>query len=649
MYTVIFQTPETAQLCGEYRRILFDRFIEDGQVDFCTWIRTGDTVDTAIPGLYDLIAGKREWRAIIIQGERDRAAAPESAESNPFDYLENSDKNVYSVWESQIPLIRLAQLLGGVPEPILEFEEKREEEDGMYTRTIYHPKRSQEAINEHRRLSEKYQFCETRPKELVLVSTRQPVDNTEREIDAAWRRHMESESSEFWCRNRYPSISRFIAVDVLNTRHSLYSGSIFKLWLVVLLLSINRIDSSTLQAYRLYRASVDLDTDALSRDFSTQAAALQGVQSLLDEAERNVPTLETQASSEMPPLEAEVSVSFTARHNSNLYIRTNQLGLARDCPENEETSWNRQFQTATVAINDLIRSPQKMLDIAADDTRTRGVYPHIEVELLNRYQREEMREVMEQTYVDVLMARSRLHRSYKRRKQEREIINTQVQARIRQRVTKKAAICWGFGALGIALLAFAPYLIDAAKVSSTAFLWALVPLLGVLLLGMLFGLAELWIQRKEMADAMLDHNRCTHEIVNEIQSSAQTYTEFLSATCTYLRGTSYLQQERALRTSAENVHLMRRSHRKTVDRCMTLLRTWSLALGAKLDPAYAIEPQQSFDPTVEPDRNTTYRLEPMPEPRKIPINRTGEQINAPFDFIQSLNLEREELYDNAIS
>ena len=41
-------------------------------------------MDTALPALYDLVAGKREWRAIIVQSERDRLTGPESAPQQPL-------------------------------------------------------------------------------------------------------------------------------------------------------------------------------------------------------------------------------------------------------------------------------------------------------------------------------------------------------------------------------------------------------------------------------------------------------------------------------------------------------------------------------------------------------------------------------------
>ena len=60
-------------------------------------------------------------------------------------------------------------VLGGVPEPELAFEPVTLEEDGKATRVVYRPQRSEEAMREHRRLSEKYQFFENRPREVLEI------------------------------------------------------------------------------------------------------------------------------------------------------------------------------------------------------------------------------------------------------------------------------------------------------------------------------------------------------------------------------------------------------------------------------------------------------------------------------------------------
>lgn len=645
MYTVIIQSPETAQLGRDYRRLLFEDFIDRGELDFCTWIKTGDSVDTALPALYDLVAGKREWRAIIVQSERDRLTGPESAPNNPFDFVENRDQSPYEVSESQIPLIRLTQLLGGVPEPELAFEPVMLEEDGKATRVVYKPRRSPEAAQEHKRLSEKYQFFENRPREVLVLSTRQPVDNTAQEIAAAWNLRLESESSEFWHRNRYPSVCRFLTCDVVNERHSLYCGSVFKLWCGVLLLALNQVEASSLQAYRLYHLSLELDTGRLSAAFSGYCAKMEAMLSQLEAAEDNQESLESQTLRQAPRVDQEVSVTFNAKHSADLMVDTRPLGLTGDVPRPEWNYWIDGFRRATVALTELLRSPLRALDVAADDTRRRGVYPRDQVELLNRYQRSDLEEALEKTYFETLDQRAKLGFDPRRRQKEREVIDQQVRRRITQRLTRKRALIGGGVCLGCVVLGALPYFIGAVRQGGAVLPWALLVTLLTLVVCGGFGLAEVWIQRREMADAMEDHNRCMHEILREVQNSAQHYTGYLSALCAYLRGRSYLDQEQWLRSTQANQAQLSRGHRRAIAKCCALVRSWGGALGATVEPGLGDKPP-AFDAAVAPEENLAYRFPTRNQGRRIPLNQTGETMFSPYDFIRSMTLEREELYDD---
>ena len=645
MYTVIIQSQETAQLGRDYRRLFFEEFIDQGELDFCTWIKTGDSVDTALPALYDLIAGKREWRAIIVQTERDRLSGPETAANNPFDFLANRDRSPCEVFASDVPLIRLTQLLGGVPEPEVAFEPVTLEEDGKATRVVYRPRRSREAEREYRRLTEQYQFYENRPREVLVVSTRQPVDNSGQALAAAWELHLESESSEFWHRNRYPSLCRFLVCDVVNERHSLYCGSVFKLWCAVLLLALNQVEASSLQAYRLYRLSVEMDREKLSAAFSGYYAKMEAMLSQLDAAEANRESVESQTLRQAPKVEGEVSVSFHTGRAEDLTVDTRPLGLARDVPQEELEYWSEGYRRATAALGELLRAPLRALDVAADDTRRRGIYPPDQVEILNRYQRADLEQGLEQTYFQALEQRSKLGFSAKRRQQERAVIDQQVRRRIAQRLTRKriligAGVCAGAVALGSL-----PYLIGAARQGGLPLLGALLTVLLTLLAAAGFGLAELWIQRREMADAMEDHNRCMHATVRQVQTSAQHYAGYLTALCTYLRGRSYLDQEAALRGSRATAAQLSQGHRRAIRKCCALVREWGTALGAPVEAGLGEKPP-AFDAAVAPEENLAYRFPARSQRLRIPLNQTGESLASPYDFIGRMTLEREELYDD---
>ena len=651
MYTVIIQSPETAQLSRDYRRLFFEEHISRGELNFCSWIKSGDSVDTAVPALYDLVAGKREWRAIIVQTEKDRLAAPPTRANNPFDFLENDHHNPFEVQESRVPLIRLTQLLGGVPEPEIRYDREEKTDEYGRVQSVFVPDKQQHraAMEVHAELSERYQFVENRPREILVVSSRQNVDTSESEIDAAWRTKLETESSEFWSRNGYPSTCRFLTCDVLNERHSLYPGSIFRLWSTVLLLALNQIDASSLQAYRLYNVGLELDREKLSGAFSRYAAKLRSIGMSLDEADANRESIESQAAQKAPEMSTEVTVNFNTKHSSELMVDTKPLGLVTDKPRDERDYWGERYRRATGALNELLRMPGRILDVAADETRRRGSYDPEEVTILNRYQRSDLLERMEESYFGTLAARAALGLNVKRRQKERSVIDRQVRRRIAQRLSgKRAGIIAGITAGAIALGSL-PYLVGAGKVGGKALLWALGLVVIMLAVAGVFGLAELWIQRREMADAMEDHNRSMHDVLRELQVGAQHYTDYFSCLATFLRGRSYLDQEQELLNSLANVEKLRQGHRRAIQKCLGLVRIWSAALGATVEASLVERGDDGFDPGVPPEENLAYRFESTVGGRNIPLNNTGELLFAPYDFIRGIKLEREELFDDVDS
>lgn len=667
MYTVIIQqrTPElpeghfqdratTQQLSRAYSRLFFQEHIDRGEVDFCAWNPEGTTVETALPNLYRLIAGKHEWRAIVVltPSDEDRRQAQEqglaTTEQNPFDFLVNRDADPYTVTESTVPLIRLTHMLGGIPRPEMRFERVEHlGDDGVYYMTYdSHKEEHEAALREHKRLSQQYLFVDNRPKEILLLSTREPVDTTDQEVRSAWTTRLETESSEFWNRNRYPSTCRFLVFDVLNERHSLYSGCVFRLWSAVLLLAINQVENSSLQAYRLYKLSVDMDRKRLGSAFSRYVTRLVSMSVQLDMADANRESVERMVAKTAPRIDQSVEVAFTCKKEDDLLISTRHLGLTTDQPRGEKQYWAERFRAATVAVHDLVRSPLRALDVAADDTRIRGVYDPQSVEELNQYQRADLEEVLEWRYFDTLAHRRTLGVNVKKRQSERAVIDHQVRKRIAQRLDRKRALMLGGIAAGSILLGSLPYLINAARTGAGVLGWALLALVLMVAVCAGFGLVELWIQRKEMADAMEDHNRCVTQLHYEIMDSAGHYSDYLSALCAYLRGRSYLDREEQLAAGRANVAKMRSAHRKAIDKCLRQVRDWATALGAVVEPVLNDRSGESFDPAVPPEVNLAYRFELPHGGRTVPLNQTGETMESPYDFIQGITLEREELFDD---
>lgn len=126
MFTVIFADKKTLNLFEE-TKMFFGPLYNKNEIAFCEWDEDGETFDEMVPGLYDLIEYKKEWRALVLYNGNIET-------QNPFDYTayaEAFDSEDIKDWEfyqkrrsARInsyrtavanPLVKLTTALSGVP------------------------------------------------------------------------------------------------------------------------------------------------------------------------------------------------------------------------------------------------------------------------------------------------------------------------------------------------------------------------------------------------------------------------------------------------------------------------------------------------------------------------------------------------------
>lgn len=240
----------------------------------CKWIEAGTTIDTALPEIGNLTDDKKEWRAVIVRYIDDNCMASfESDARNPYDFLINRDSED-SVEESPIPLVRLTQMLGGVPPLEIKFKAEILREAHKAPRTIYVPIEDAQRERAHKELTAKYAFDGKLPSSILVISVRSKSYQAE-SLGQSWLAHKESESSEFWKRNHFPSICRFMVYDIEKQGPIQKEADDFGFWYSVMLMAINEWDSSTIQAYRLYKLGVFMNCEAMSESFQMLADRLR--------------------------------------------------------------------------------------------------------------------------------------------------------------------------------------------------------------------------------------------------------------------------------------------------------------------------------------------------------------------------------------
>lgn len=195
MLTVIIYRKSSQQFIDEYRS-LFAVYCDAGEIAFCFWDEHGTDIASALPQLASVVHGVRNWRAIVVlpSEENVHMEGMEVKDNNPFDFLCNSEEEPV-VEESSIPLIRLAQMLGGVP-PVNHHYESEMLQNKYHLKQI----ESDEYLNEQKKrwdeLNDKYNFISERPSSLYLLAARSSQKNMgEKERAVMYKRNREYDTS----------------------------------------------------------------------------------------------------------------------------------------------------------------------------------------------------------------------------------------------------------------------------------------------------------------------------------------------------------------------------------------------------------------------------------------------------------------------
>lgn len=646
MYSVIIQNKRTMESFGQFHP-LFSETLAKGEVGICQWMEAGTTVEDALPELINLVEGKESWRAVIvrIQDEEDMAVHP-AARMNPYDFYENADGNG-KIRENPVPLVRLTHMLGGMPVPETRFEARIVESDRMNPKVIYEPVTDPEEMAAHEKLSEKYRLKTKMPEEILLVTLCTHPKDRDDYLRNVWENRKEQESSEFWKRNQYPGSCRFLYCEETKEGEVRRTGDLFYFWTAVLLLASNSINPNTLQAYRLHRMSVEFDKEEMARIMQESAdRAERAIRFIKDSIRRELEKTQ-HTESQIPDYRLDSPVELHMPEKKNFYVSTADFGLFSRRESSDMAQWKeRQMLSERGVASTLIRA-ERALDQSADRVRKFSEYPSEDIKPLNEYSKLDFQEELDNLFDDIFVQRNSLPGSGDGDKIRQAELDKKVKDTILHRVTGKRALCLLAIAAVLSFLCTLPALVQLLKRG-----WGSLP-------GMLFEFGIciavfvgievliLLLRKGALRAAIGDYNRFVHSIVVHICENASTYSRYMSGIMSYMRGNSYLNQTKKKLFLKDEARYYKENHILALKNYREDVKRWSEALYLPVSMnTSAADDNLYIDVQIPPYSNPLYTFE-NGESYEIPVNNTGDMVNAPFGFIRRLTIVREELYDDA--
>lgn len=672
MFTVIIQSKRSSDLMRDCK-FLFKPFVDDGSLAFCDWNESGTDVKSSVPDLYNIVKGKKEWRALILNTDSiyDYKGVFCPKHNNPFDYSQFDTEDMPH--ESPVPIIRLTHIIGGYSAASKkEFEkgfEYTDEESGEKIRlkeadlteeevhqlslnhydtltSVYIEKEEDpQRVMLQEEMEKRYSFADIRPSEIILVATKRKVENNEKaRIVESWKNHLEMASSSFWEKNKYPNNCRFLFFDIVNTDNSMYQKELTEFWLSVLTLATNKIAASTLQAYRLYKLHIDVSNEELTKILNLHLNKMMSVYASIKEQLKLRPEYTFDEEEEIVHRQ-KITVPIEKNEGKELFMNFSKVGLCRDCPGDEDALWTSQMRHKKENLDKYLKAPRRAIDKAANRLKLKTesfVGEHYE---LDKFQLADLKEYMDELELKIISSSIENIVDKKKVNESITAIDKKVKKEISFRLRKKTAIFGGLIILAIILGGYIPYLVLSAKISNDNLFAAIGLTLLVLILSAIGGLVALVLQRRHIIAVMKKFNELMRSVANNVRSYASKFEEYFSDICTFMKAQSIIDGIHIRQENTMSSFSLLNAHRLALQTAIARDGEWVLSYGITRVDEMIPAVTSFFKAEIIPKENDLYYFEANSEENDIPINSTGDLITSPYKFVEKLWIEREDIFD----
>lgn len=738
MFTVVIAEKETLKLFEE-TKMFFGPLMDKEKVAFCRWDKYADSIDTMLPGFYDLIEFQQEWRAVVFCDDNVN-------KQNPFDYTEYSEP-FYSKekkdWEyykkrrslrfaayekaSENALFKLTTALCGIPNiktvvadegdynavvsgdmklyeymlknklqkansfevafkferyqrdilsrfvpdenidkliscirntdvsgivdmipdtDILDFIECIEfnpmDSDPEYAECIIENTGKLSIFNA---VSDAFSLKDKLPTEVVCISPR-TFNFADAEQDIKWKEKDERSYSRFSEFNLYSDKLKFLLFDVLPKDNKQYKFDEIKLLCMILLVANNEMPQSAVTASHVYRTKLNMNSDIVTRICENYVSKLRATEIALKEVEISLDKeTVTSMSDDMAQriFESEIKVPVKIKSSVNeadLYATTKGIGLSTDCPEDERTYWSAQYREISKKFHRYLREPARALRTAvAESLRENNKIDDERSLLLSVNQTEDIKYHLAETEQKMIEATTKQIYDTKKFVEEIKQADKEINRKIDQRMSKQKTVMIASVALATYLLGFLSMLFSNLN-TSDSLKFSLSLVVGASAVFLLTGFVCLFTLRRKLVNRISHFNYVMGGIQSQIRLSLSKFSVYLSSVCNVMRDFSALEKRES--TVSKTKRILFYHEMKIKEKMETVFDLFSKYVDFQNMECGISEPYD-YDFTIL--RDYDYEMPDIHSRKRIEFLQVGNEVVLPVDYVDSVSVIREELYD----
>lgn len=659
MFTVIIAQKDFIEKGKEYQLFL-QSFMDPKKVAFCEWFPEHERLADMLPTLTEVVGRRRQWRAVIICDEEG------ITKRNPFDMvplrmeplqthsedaaeekemlLASEHKAKLQAFEeaSRMPLSRLVTYF--CESPTVTAKNSMLDEDPSYNRYMTEIRRKQELRQQIR--GDEVMYV-TKPTEIVCIAKRTCVSSIN-EYELAWESHDELEYSRFFDRNMYFEKMRYLIFDILPKEQRNYPFDYIRFLYATMLLASNEIPAGTLTPNRVYCLDFETNDEVLRDLLFTYEAKLKLTK---DTLERRIREIRAKKPAKLTDREAErifcakVNVPVVAATDLNrdeLYVSSKGIGLSNGCPGEEHTVWEAGYKKSKKELHRMLKQSRRAVSRAAKDARIDNQELD-KVGLLNEFQKDDIKEHINEE--ELAMLGMNLPELYQEenylRKMDAE--DQKVRSKCEKRMSRRSTIVLGVLALFAYVLSFFTIFFgdgDAFNLSTSVIIT-----LSALGLFAVIALMTLFFLRSGLTKLFRGYNRLMHETNGAIDSATAEYSRYLGHMCNVRRGFAVLNANSSQKDPASEKITLYKKHILDIDIARAELREifgHYMSDDAEAKIGEVREYEHNFDRPVKYDYPLPYSEGTV---RTIEFLQRGSTVETPVDFVKSILVRREELYD----
>ena len=696
MFTVLIAEKKYIDAIRQENKLFFEPFLSKKDFAFCVWNTEGQTLNESVPELFDIVARKKEWRAVIIHS----ADTEQLKKQNPYDLVDNSRVTTLvkphdrptdgepweewlEAWEDyyseitplkeevfqsafQFPLQRLSTWLCFRPaDYVLEDVAEKMDVDEWAIDTIEgndlkpNVQLEKMEVNQYRlelRMKEKLRRSFTGeqsinicyPVEICCISER-ITENGFFDPDSYWTVRSSNDYSAFVDRNMFFDKMRFMVFDVLPATHREHRVDMLRFLHAVMIFVTNKTPDSAMQARRLYVLESENDETPLYSLVTSFEKKLvdtgKEIENEIEHIRSEIPDSPTDQEVEAifcSP--ADVSVTLDKSCDTDALFVEKNFGLSGTCPNDEVSVWNENFRKAKKSLSYIVKQQERSVRKSINKLNLLSEVGEKDVSRLTSFQMDDVREYTENAEDEIV---SELPQDFSAMSAYSKVMNeknSEVRRMLERRMSRKTTVVLGAICLGLFLLCFLPLVFSNAgnaKTISTAFLLicAVLGSVSVLMLVSLFFL------RNSLLNAIQSFNNQMKDILNDISSAMQKYSKYLSAVCNARRGHTVLRYaETNLDEYTKSIRI-RKKHQEDIRRKRAyLLEEYGdfIMDQSYCDAAMSRPYDYDFSQKVEYSYPAPFLAGDF---RQIEFLVSGNYITVPSSYVKNLLIRAEEIYD----